>query len=690
MASKEKKEPIIYVADFETTVLSQDDLKELGMEEQTETEVWSAAIMKSVGPDEIEKEPVYVYNNIFEFMSHLERLEDGSIVYFHNLRFDGSYQLNHIIDVEHWTPCVALDTYDPDDEDSVPAYGSSFDQRFQPYSYKCCISKMNQWYSLTLRFENKTIQIRDSAKLLPLTLREIGKGFQTKFQKLEMKYSGIEHRAFGPITAKELSYIKNDVRVLSEAIWKARNIFGLKKMTIASCALEELKNIITEPVFDYLFPDLREFSAGDMTVFEYIQRSYMGGWCYNDPRGKNKVYATPEGIDKYSNLIRDDVEEVKNIIVLDVNSLYPFSLRSNKGNPHYYPIGEPVYMKGEPSKGEIEDCCIFRRFKCHFDIKPNHLPFIHIRNSNYYKANECLTTDKIMGKKDVLPNGESTIREFIMCQTDYELFCEQYDLTDVEHIDYVMFEKAEGIFDDYIDKWMANKVKGKKTGNKALTLVSKLMLNSLYGRLGTGLDSSSRYCYMEDGVLKFRTHYASDKNPVAMAAASYCTSIARNVTIRAAQANYEHFRYSDTDSIHLVDIDPDEVVGVEMDATKLGAWDCEVSKGAIATYVKQKTYIELSTEESFKPVLDKDGNESYNLIIKAAGLSDNGKEVFRQALLLGPSDKNVDIKVGDDTYKLSKLYINDFKPGFGMEGVNLKAKQIKGGVLLARDNFSLS
>ena len=91
MASKEKKEPIIYVADFETTVLSQDDLKELGMEEQTETEVWSAAIMKSVGPDEIENEPVYVYNNIFEFMSHLERLEDGSIVYFHNLRFDGSY-----------------------------------------------------------------------------------------------------------------------------------------------------------------------------------------------------------------------------------------------------------------------------------------------------------------------------------------------------------------------------------------------------------------------------------------------------------------------------------------------------------------------------------------------------------------------------------------------------------------------
>lgn len=110
MAENTKKEPDIWVADFETKVLSKKDLKKLGLKEQTETEIWSAAIMRSVGPDQIENEPVYVFNNVFEFMNFLEyNVPNNSIIYFHNLRFDANYLLSHLINVENWRPCVRLD-----------------------------------------------------------------------------------------------------------------------------------------------------------------------------------------------------------------------------------------------------------------------------------------------------------------------------------------------------------------------------------------------------------------------------------------------------------------------------------------------------------------------------------------------------------------------------------------------------
>ena len=689
----EKKEPIIYVADFETTVYSKEDLEKLNLEEQEQTEVWSAAIMRSVGPEEIEDEPVYVYNNIFEFMNKLEALENNAIVYFHNLKFDGSYLLNHIIDVENWTPCIALDSYnaEEDEYEGVPTYGSKYDMIFQPYTYAAFISGMNQWYKILLHFDHKFVELRDSAKLIPSTLADMAKDFGTKFQKLEMKYDGLEHKAFGAIKGIEVDYIKNDVRVLSEAIWKIRKM-GLTKLTIGACALNELKNVITPPVFDYLFPDLREekIPTEHENIFNYVQKSYFGGWCYVNKRYQAKVYATEEAFTKAPDLIRDDANIVDNIWCADVNSEYPWALHSvpeedlERWGHHYYPVGEGTYLTGEPSEGEIEDCCVFRRFKCHFDLKPERFPFIHIRNSSYYRANECLETDKVMGKR-ILPNGESTKREFIMTQVDFELFKYCYDISEYEPIDYVIFQKEEGIFDPYIDKWMENKIKGKKEGNPTLTKVSKLLLNSVYGKLGTALRSDSRFCEMEDGVLKFRTHFANDKTPVAMAAAAYCTAYARSNVIRAAIANYDYFTYADTDSIHGFSTNGHTVQGIKVDKTKLGYWDMEVENGLVGTWVKQKTYIEVAEN------LDKKTGKPYNeYIIRAAGLSDNGKNILKQALLLDRSKNNTIVKNGDDDYKVSKLFINDFRPGFGMKGVNLKAKQIKGGVLLTKDDFSLN
>ena len=70
---KDKNERKLYVADFETTV-------DKDPSQQTETEVWSAAICEVLKRPE--PEDVTVYNNIFQFVEHLEKLDDESIVFF--------------------------------------------------------------------------------------------------------------------------------------------------------------------------------------------------------------------------------------------------------------------------------------------------------------------------------------------------------------------------------------------------------------------------------------------------------------------------------------------------------------------------------------------------------------------------------------------------------------------------------
>lgn len=713
---KEKKPRTYYVADFETTVLSKKQLEERGLEMQEDTEVWSAAWCPV--KERPEPEDVSVVNNIYEFMDWLEHLENRAVVGFVNLKFDGSYILNELIN-EGFTPALKLDDIEDDvfaydDEEKVPEYGSEYEMYRQPYSYKCVISNMGAYYSITIRFENTTVTIVDITKVLPMSLREMGKGFDTKYKKLNMEYTGDMH-AFGEIDAeKQLPYIINDVLVASEAWFKARAM-GLTEMTIAGCALKEFKALITPQLFEIYFPDLTaiHLPCGD-NAYDYIKRSYAGGLCYRSDDNEDYTYVCEKnllpGLKETFVSPEANIKYVKNILVVDVNSLYPFSLAANKLNPkdpHYYPIGEPEYHTGEPTKKQIKNYCIFRRFKCHFDIKPKHVPFIHIRNEKFYHSQDLQKTDRVFGSH-TLPDGSSSLREYTMTQKDFELFCESYDLTDYEPIDYIIFERKEGIFDVYIDKWIANKIRGKKEGNKALVTVSKLMLNSLYGKLATSTCNSTKIVYQEDGVLKFKTHISYTKKPVALAAGSYCTSIARNYTIRAANEHYDYTKYIDTDSLHLCGLDPDEVK-LPIDSAELGWWDMEVSQGAIAKYVKQKTYIEVARELSFKPVVDNNGDESYNLIIKAAGLSENGKKIVDKALRLdsdydgvaylykNPKTEDYDVYTDGDElpeedpdYEVLKKFIDDFGPGFGMEHINTKCKQIKGGVLIYDDDFSIN
>ena len=163
-----------------------------------------------------------------------------------------------------------------------------WDLKSKEFTYS--ISKMGQWYKITVKNGDYTIEFRDSLKLLPFSVKKIGKSFGTKHKKLDMEYEGLRY-AGCEITEEEQSYIKNDVLVIKEAL-EIMHTQGHKRLTIGSCCLAEYERIIGRGKFAKLFPNIYEFKIdkelyGEDNAGEYIRHSYRGGWCYV-VKGKEK------------------------------------------------------------------------------------------------------------------------------------------------------------------------------------------------------------------------------------------------------------------------------------------------------------------------------------------------------------------------------------------------------------------
>lgn len=680
---KDKKERQLFVADFETTVDEDPTL-------QTETQVWAASVcpvLKRPEPND-----VTVYNNIYEFVNHLEyNIPDDSIVFFHNAKFDLSFLLNEL-NKEGFHPAMSWDRENH--------YAADWQQKMMSNTYKVGVSQMGMWYSCRIQFENKSVEIRDSAKKIPMELREIGKAMQTKYQKLEMQYNDSEdvhHKPFEIIKGEELDYILNDVLLLSEAMYIVWYEYGLQGITIGTDCMNELRGLKGKE-FDLLFPDMHNFWLDEIgcdehiSAYDYCLKAYSGGWVWQNEVAQGTLFKSDI---KYSDELQKEMDKlsskyaklvtVENIFVLDVNSLYP-SVMSSESNS-YYPIGTPTYHKGQPKKSETKNKAIFRRFKCRFKLRKGYLPFVHIRDNYMYNSNECLKTSDIRGHRYYKTrDGEEhdTLRVYTMTEPEWELFNKHYNISDYEPIDYLVFDREVGIFDDYIEKYKQMKIEATKEGNKAKRTIAKLMLNNCYGKLSQSTNSSYKLIRFEDDVMKFDTYTEYEKEPIYIPAGAYVTAHARTFTISAAQANYfegeyKGIMYADTDSCHIVGMQPDEVKGVEYHSTDFCKWDCEESSCAYAIWAKLKTYIEVATEESFKQITKskEDNTPWYKLIVKAAGLGKEGKKLFTDRLFL--ENDNPD-----------KVYLDQFQPGLKIENANLKARQVKGGIVLTPTEFKLT
>ena len=646
-----------YVGDFETTVYKG----------QTNTEVWASALVQ------FGSENVKIFHSIDDTFTYIKKL-GNVVIYYHNLKFDGSFWIDYLIRVEGFRQAYV--NYSGYIENIL---AGKYDETTEAYrekdmpnkSFNYIISDMGQWYAIKIKINGYLIELRDSMKLLPFSVKQIGKSFATKHKKLEMEYEGIRY-AGCTITKDEQEYIANDVLVVKEAL-EIMYAEGHDKMTIGSCCLQEYKRIIGKYKFDHLFPNLYEQgidpSYGTETAGDYVRKSYKGGWCYLVPQKANKLF--------------------HNGVTADVNSLYPSMMHSESGNR--YPIGDPTFWKGNtiPEEALAENKFYFVRIKTRFYIKPGKLPFIQIKNTMQYTGTESLTTSDIYYRGKYYSHWQEpdgTIRDtrvtLTLTQVDYALIKEHYNLVDFEVLDGCYFDAKIGIFDAYVDKY--KEIKINSTG--ARRTLAKLFLNNLYGKLAANTDSSFKLAYMKsDANIGFLRVQANDKKPGYIPCGSAITSYARNFTIRAAQANYHGadkpgFIYADTDSIHC-DLKPEELVNVPVHPVDFCHWKLE-SYWDVAIFARQKTYIEHITHQDGTPVEE----PYYN--IKCAGMPDKCKKLLN--ISMTTCEPEEDEKYTDEEMKFisKKRTLVDFKKGLKVPG-KLLPKRIKGGVLLVETPYEM-
>lgn len=548
-------------------------------------------------------EKVILGTTIDDFMKWCMETKKNHKILFHNLKFDGQFIMSWLFKNGY------RHTTDPYDNGSG--------------TFTTLISDKGLYYQIDVIFYRKgkhvkKVTFEDSYKLIPLSVDAIAKAFKMDILKLEIDYDSHNDLPVGsPLSKEEEEYIKHDVQIVARAVEYFYSQ-GLNRMTIGSCALEEYKKLIKKSNFKRYFP-IPKYD-------EDVRQSYRGGFTYLNPKFASK--------------------KVSNGIVLDVNSLYPSVMREC-----VLPFGTPIFFQGEYEHDEIYPLYT-QMIRCQFEIKKGKIPTIQIKHGYDFKSNEYLTSSK---------DEEVTL---CLNSVDLKLFFEQYEVYNLEYISGWKFKSTEGLFNEYIDKWSNNKIQAKKDKNHGMYLISKLFLNSLYGKFGTDTKVKMKVPYLgEDEIIHFKDGEIEERDGIYIAMASFITSYARLKTITAAQTimdNYNQgkskiqFVYADTDSLHCVSPDFKLPEGLDIDDTKLGAWKYE-SKFNQAKFLRQKCYIENSTEdvENDKP--------DYDLKITVSGMP---KECYKY--------------VNFDNFEIGAVYRGKKKP-----------KMVKGGVVLADELFTI-
>lgn len=401
---------ITLMADFETTT-DPDDCR-----------VWAGC---AVDIDSLEI--AYLGTDLDGFMEFLR--DKNSICYFHNLKFDGEFILSWLL-----SNGFKLAPGDGPNGRKIPLEENHF---------RCLITDDGLFYSIEVMFRRgngrrlEKVVFYDSLKKLPFKVARIAKAFDLPMTKGSIDYKA--HRPKGyQLTDEEKDYIIKDCKIVAEAL-KIQMDQGLTKMTNASDAMHGYRKIVGDGWFERYFPTL------PVELDRDIRRAYRGGFTHLMSRFKGV-----EGLAGKQ---------------YDVNSLYPWVMYTK-----LLPYGYPRYFEGRPEPSEEYPLFIVH-MKCTFELKPNHVPTLQLKNNRRYKETEYLTSSRVkMGE-----HWDDEPVEMWLTNVDYQLLIDHYDIDEETYINGFYFKGVIGLFKEYIDYWMHIK----ETTTGAMRQLAKLMLNSL-------------------------------------------------------------------------------------------------------------------------------------------------------------------------------------------------------------------
>lgn len=479
-------------------------------------------------------EVVYLGTELDGFMEYLQ--DKNTVCYFHNLKFDGEFIL-------YW----------------LFTHGFRYSDSRKDKTFTTLITDDGLFYSIEVVFRRgksrryDKVVFYDSLKKLPFKVATIAKAFELPMAKGSIDYKAPRPKGY-QLTEEEKEYIITDCKIVAEAL-KIQMEQGLKRMTNASDALNGYKGIVGKSWFERYFPVLPvELDKG-------IRRAYKGGFTHLMDR-----FRGARGLQGKQ---------------FDVNSLYPWVMYTK-----LLPYGYPKYFEGFPQPDEKYPLYIIH-LKCTFELKPDHIPTIQLKNNRRFRETEYLTTSRVkLGK-----HWDNEPVEMWLTNVDYELMMDHYEVEffpfdDGHYYDGYRFKGMVGLFKDYIDYWMHIK----ETTTGALRQLAKLMLNSLYGKFATNPRAVKKIPYLDpdSGTVHYKCDDPEERDPVYTAMGCFITAYAREKTIRSAQANYDRFIYADTDSLKLVGFEDAE--GLEVHDTHLGAWKDE-GNFTDSKWIRAKTYM---------------------------------------------------------------------------------------------------
>lgn len=235
--------------------------------------------------------------NIDSFLNTVLNQKDPITVYFHNLRFDGTFILDALL--KRGYKHIVLGK-----NESLPQHTMS------------SLISDGSFYKITVRDEKNVVNFCDSLKKFNMSVDAVARAFSTRLSKGSIDYK--KHRPVGYMpTREELDYLEGDICIMSEALAQQLEE-GMNGLTVAGDSFRDWKkrsNLSRPLYYRRRFPVLE--------LDREIRKAYRGGWTIAHEAHRD--------------------QHVGPGMVFDVNSLYPSVMYNRK-----LPYGSPTPLDSVP------------------------------------------------------------------------------------------------------------------------------------------------------------------------------------------------------------------------------------------------------------------------------------------------------------------------------------------------------
>lgn len=559
---------------------------------------------------------------------------EETILWFHNLgNFDGFFFIEYLLkryeDNKQWT------------------FGRVLEENKRILTLTLSYKKQKQKDKKRSK-KTYTIKFRDTARLWPLPLDELGRA--VGFPKIEgYDYNTIEE--FKTLEdfkkhqgGKSYEYAHRDLEILKTFYIETRSLMDINKspMTIASSSLEDM--VSTND-------DLKHYKwwIKDKDLWDEVNKAYIGGFTWVNP-----IY---------------QLQKVYNIYKYDINSLYPSVMESNA-----FPYGNPSYKDRARYTYKLFNVKAKR-------VTAKSIPFYPFKNK---LVKEFDIKENVSQYEKEVENIDINVNNYML-----DFLKQWYDFEDIEITFIACWREKLGFFGEFMEHWKELKISFDGV-NEGLRTITKLKQNSGYGKMGQNPERMTTRILKKEEVVENPTYFKRNTQefyegylvePIGDGEYYYCREdeplkyvtvreqevllaspivIADKITTLAKiqllkdviEDGEDYVAYMDTDSIHSV-IPLDDKLWI--DPSKYGAWKYE-GLAEVSVYRRSKHYLQFNIDEGKGKIKD--------YLLKGGGFN---VRRFNKT-------KEIDI----DTY---------LQPEFIVSHGKLSKERVKGGIILKEQDY---